>query len=348
MLHAGNGLSAPAVDALGSGVAHIPVRETENVQGASNSAMQRQILNARLKRARREVQVFQPPHLAQPLIIVSAPRAGSTLLLETLARFPDLWTIGEESHEIVEGIPALHPAAHGYASNCLTAADLTPPIAELLCDRLARQLRDRSGRLWMELAAEERPDAPRLLEKTPKNALRIPFLRALFPDARFLFLHRAPAENIASILDGWHSRRFVAYHALPGWPRGAWSFLLTPGWEQWAGRPLVEVAAQQWRVANETILAELATCPCAQWLAVSYAELVTAPRQSVQRIADFAGLTWDETVEQALAAPLPLSRMTFSAPSPDKWRKYAAEIETVIPDLESLAKRLAGLESDSE
>lgn len=79
----------------------------------------------------------------QPLIIVSAPRAGSTLLFETLAHFPDLWTIGEESHEIIEGIPELHPAAYGYASNRLTAAAATPTITSFLHDRFARQLQDR-------------------------------------------------------------------------------------------------------------------------------------------------------------------------------------------------------------
>jgi len=316
------------------------------VKFSDNSAIQQQILNARLKRVHRQRQMVRPPRLIQPLIIVSAPRAGSTLLLETLACFPDLWTIGEESHELIEGIPALHPAARGYASNCLAADDLTPAIAELLCDRFARQLRDRTGQLWLDLPAEERPEALRMLEKTPKNALRIPFLHALFPDARFLFLHRVPSENIASILDGWHSRRFIAYHALPGWPAGAWSFLLTPGWEQLVGKTQVEVAAQQWRVANETILAELAARPHAQWLAVSYTELVATPRQTVRRIADFAGLVWDESVERALTEPLPLSRMTFSAPSPDKWRKYAAEISTVLPDLEPLAAQLARLEAD--
>ncbi|MFM7582979.1 MAG: hypothetical protein ACKO9F_09745, partial [Caldilinea sp.] len=72
----------------------------------ANSALRRQVLEARQKRVRRQIQSFQPPHLVQPLIIVSAPRAGSTLLLETLANFSELWTIGEESHEIFEGIPA--------------------------------------------------------------------------------------------------------------------------------------------------------------------------------------------------------------------------------------------------
>lgn len=312
----------------------------------ANSALRRQVLEARQKRVRRQIQSFQPPHLVQPLIIVSAPRAGSTLLLETLANFPELWTIGEESHEIFEGIPALHPAARGYASNRLGAADLTPALAEQLCDRFARQLRDRTGRLWIELPPQEQPAAVRLLEKTPKNALRIPFLQALFPDARFLFLHRTPAENIASILDGWQSRRFIAYHALPGWPSGAWSFLLTPGWELLVGHPLAEVAVQQWRVANETILADLAALPREQWLAVSYADLVAFPQLTVRRIAAFASLHWDAGVEQALSNPLPLSRMTFSAPSSEKWRQYASEIVPRLPDLELLVYKLGQLGED--
>src|SRR5215212_5453939 len=107
-----------------------------------NPELHQLLVKQRQKRERRQMADFQPPRLARPLIIVSAPRAGSTLLFDTLARFPDVWTISEESHEIIEGIPALHPAAHGYASNRLTEADAAPPIITLLHDRFARQLQD--------------------------------------------------------------------------------------------------------------------------------------------------------------------------------------------------------------
>ena len=78
-----------------------------------------------------------------------------------------------------------------------------------------------------------------------------------------------------------------------------------------------------------------------RWLAVSYADLVQTPRQTVEQIAAFAGLEWDDTVARALAAPLPWSRMTFSAPAPDKWHSYAEEIAPLLPSLEPLAARLA-------
>ena len=306
-----------------------------------NSELHQLLVKQRQKRVRRQMTDFQPPRLAQPLIIVSAPRAGSTLLFETLARFPDLWTISEESHEIIEGIPDLHPAAHGYTSNRLTAADATPPIINSLHDRFARQLQDRSSRHWSDLPEAERPPSVRLLEKTPKNALRIPFLRAVFPDARFIFLYRDPAANISSILEGWQSRRFIAYRALPGWPHGAWSFLLTPGWEALRDRPLVEIAAHQWRVANETILADLDRLPRSDWRLVRYADLVATPKQIIREVAAFADLRWDEEVEQLVSQALPVSRVTLTAPAPDKWRKHAAAMATVLPGVESIVKQMA-------
>jgi len=39
--------------------------------------------------------------IRRPLIILSAPRAGSTMLFETFSASPELWTVGGESHEIL-------------------------------------------------------------------------------------------------------------------------------------------------------------------------------------------------------------------------------------------------------
>lgn len=308
-----------------------------------NQSLHQLIQQRRQKRARRQLHDFQPPHFDRPLIIVSAPRAGSTLLFETLARFAELWTIGEESHEIIEGIPALHPAAHGYRSNRLTAADATPAVIDTLHDRFARQLCDRAGQNLIDLPAAERPLRVRMLEKTPKNALRIPFLRALFPAARFLFLYREPAANISSMVEGWQSQRFIAYRALPGWKHGPWSFLLTPGWEALQEESLVGIAAQQWRVANETILADLGALPRADWLLVRYRDLVATPHSLIQQIATFAELPWDEAIAAHVAQPLPISSMTVSTPMADKWRQHEATLAAVLPATQEIDARIGAL-----
>jgi hypothetical protein len=282
------------------------------------------------------------PEFDRPVFIVSAPRAGSTLLFETLSHFPDVWTIGRESHDLEADIPALHPATRQYASNRLTAADATPAICQAVRHWFGQRLQNRAGQSYAAVPAEQRPAAVRFLEKTPKNALRIPFLKAVFPEARFLFLYREPRQNISSLLEGWRSRRFVAYREMPGWPYQEWSFLLIPGWEKLIDRPLVEIAAQQWRVANEYIQADVQALPRGDWLLVTYEDITRQPAETMQKISQFASLRWDESVQQAVSGDLPLSQMVISPPVPDKWRKHEAEIAPLLSELEPVANRIAG------
>src|SRR6266853_5633323 len=120
-----------------------------------------------------------------PVFIVSAPRSGSSMLFELLARSPDVWTVGGESHAIIESLPKLDPIARGYDSNRLTEADADPDSVRELQNAFYCQLRDHDGRL-----VSTSRGGVRMLEKTPKNALRVPFLAAAFPGARFIFLYR--------------------------------------------------------------------------------------------------------------------------------------------------------------
>jgi hypothetical protein len=70
--------------------------------------------------------------MVRPIIVLSAPRAGSTLLFETLARVADVYTIGGESHLLIESIDALRPGGGRVKSNRLVASDATVEVvAEL-------------------------------------------------------------------------------------------------------------------------------------------------------------------------------------------------------------------------
>lgn len=271
------------------------------------------------------------PVFDRPVFIVSAPRSGSTLLFETLAQAPGVHTIGNESHQLIEGIPALNPVERGYDSNRLTAADATPDVVDALRARFHAALHDRDGR-------KPEPGAPvRMLEKTPKNALRIPFLRAVFPDARFIYLHRDPRQVLGSMIDGWQRGGFRMYADLPGWTGLPWSFLLVPGWRKLVGRPLDEVVAAQWERTSQCLLDDLAALDADDWIATDYARLLADPRAEVARLCDWAGLGWDRPLGDAL----PLSRSTTSRPDPDKWRRHAELIEPRLPALEPTEARIA-------
>jgi hypothetical protein len=276
----------------------------------------------------------RPPALERPIVILSAPRAGSTLLFETLAQARGVYTIGGESHQLIESIAALRPGRGVVNSNRLTRRDATTAIVAELRQRFAGRILDREGQPPASGASV------RLLEKTPKNALRVPFLLEVFPDAQFIFLQREPRANLSSMMQAWRAKGWITYRQLPGWP-GPWSLLLPPGYERLQGRPLEEVVAFQWRVANETILDDLADLPRERWTTVRYESFIADPRTEIAKLLEFAGLAMDARLEEYLARPLPLSKHTQTRPDPDKWKQNAQEIERVMPTLEAVSARIA-------
>ena len=122
----------------------------------------------------------------------------------------------------------------------------------------------------------------RIVEKTPENSFRIPFLMKLFPDALFLYVIRDPRGSISSIYRGWHQPVKFKTYPLPsgfriqGYAGTRWSFGLPPGWRSLEGSTLMEVCAFQWKAYNEACLQDL---PFAHGnvLQVSYEDLVGAP-----------------------------------------------------------------------
>jgi hypothetical protein len=276
---------------------------------------------------------YKPVVLDRPIVILSAPRAGSTLLFETLAQAAGVYTIGGESHQLIESIAALRPGRGIVSSNRLTRRDATSAIVAELRQRFGGRIHDRDGK----------PPPPgarvRLLEKTPKNALRVPFLLEVFPDAQFIFLQRERRANLSSMMQAWRAKGWITYRQLPGWP-GPWSLLLPPGYERLQGRALEEVVAFQWRVANETILDDLSDLPRERWTTVRYESLLANPLAEIGKLLKFASLAMDSRLEGYLSKPLPLSKYTQTRPDPDKWKQNEAEIERVMPQLEDIARRL--------
>lgn len=287
---------------------------------------------------------FECPKFDRPLFIVSAPRSGSSLLFETLSKFEGIWTIGKENHDIEQDIPYMHPAFRNYASNRLENAD--SKVAAEVVKWFTRQLRNREQTLYMGKTIP--PRSVRFLEKTPKNALRIPFLKAVFPDAKFIFLYRTPEENISSMLEGWRSNIFVAYRDMPRWPYKEWHFLLPQGWESLVDCPLAEIAAYQWQQANQTIINDLKKLDNDDWCLVTYNALIKRPEETVSKIIQFTDIQEDQETQQLLAGGLPLSRMVVSMPSPDKWRKNEEEITPYLRKARSLTHQITTLISKKD
>lgn len=283
---------------------------------------------------RTRVRTARAPKIERPVFIVCSPRSGSSLFFETLSQSPSVWTVGGESHAVIESIHGLHPAQKQFHSNRLDASDATPEIVSQLERSFFAKLRDRDGRKPRREATELR-----LLEKTPKNSLRVPFLAKAFPDALFVYLYRDMRDTISSMLDAWRSGKFVTYPQLPGWDGPPWSLLLTPGWRELSGRPLAQVVAAQWSVATRYLLDDLERLSPDRWCVAGYDALIHEPQQEMQRLAKFLDIDWD----RELTAPLPLSKTTLTAPNEEKWRRNADDLKVALPLVQDIAKRARAL-----
>lgn len=274
-----------------------------------------------------------PTRIERPVFIVSSPRSGSSLLFRTLMQAPDAYTIGGESHQLIETMNGLHPSQRGWSSNRLEAADATPAAREELAGRFTASLRDRAG----GTAA----GPVRMVEKTPKNSLRIPFLDRAFPDGIFVYLYRDARQTLHSMIEAWHSGGFRTYPALPGWPGLPWSLLLVPGWQDLRGRPLPEIVARQWKATTDMLLDDLAGIPADRVRALAYDDLVAAPQATIEALCRSLDLRWD----RQLGPDLPLSPTVVSAPRADKWRRIEPVIEAVwsiVADTDQRARQFLG------
>jgi hypothetical protein len=234
-----------------------------------------------------------------------------------------------EAHEVWER--DYHPALRGWESNVLGAADVTNENAA------------RIKRTFYLVSGGRR----RLLDKTPRNSLRVGFIEALFPDARYVFLQREGRDNVNSLINAWRTPRYRTYrlpepHTIPGVPDpNWWKFVLYPGWKADRSGPLELVCAKQWIHSNEALLDAFSAIPQKRRTVVRYESLVERPVEEVGRIVESLHLPY-EARTRALAAKVkdtPVNIVT--PPAPGKWRtENPAEIERIEPLLKETLARL--------
>lgn len=327
--------------------------------------------------------------IISPVLIIGCARSGTTLLYNILSEAPSLWSTGYESKAIIEHFHS--PAARGWESGALSAADLTPESRAYMLrafeasaapgtfwrrvNWLRRRANDRGTyrrlkrggrvssssvvvaptavpqagldairayvRLQRQLLPVRRPI--RLLEKTPENCLRLPFLQALFPDARIIFLVRDARANVYSLREGWRQPHlFPGYRTpvpvtSPGQSRGRWAFTLIPGWRELVDRTLEEICARQWVACNEAVLAYADSPGALPCLRVRYEDLIAQPAATLRQISQFIDVPPSNI--PAFARGLPEVNVV-SRPDTEKWLAEADAIGQVEPILRPLMSRL--------
>jgi hypothetical protein len=267
-------------------------------------------------------------NVTKPVFVIGAPRSGTSLLYYVLRASSYLAHWPGEAHEVWEADH--HPALRAWESNSLGASDVT--------DEAAARIR----RSFFLVTGSRK----RLIDKTPRNALRIPFIDELFPDARYVYLQRDGRDNVNSLINAWRTPRYRTYrlpepHSIPGVDPQWWKFVLYPGWREDAGGPLEVVCAKQWIECNQHALDASATVGLERWIEVRYEDLVTDPEEEVKRVVEFLELPYGSEVRERAAAVQDTPINVVTPPEQGKWkRENPIEIEAILPLIRPTMERL--------
>lgn len=200
---------------------------------------------------------------------------------------------------------------------------------------------------WRRLSPAALARRP-LVVKTPSNVYRLPFLQALFPNARIRVLHltRNAAAAINGLVDGWRFRGFFSHHlpgrlriagytdTFPDWGADWWKFDLPPGWEAYTDRTLPEVCGYQWRSAHEATLATLEAPAPPDHFRLRFEDVVGSPDVRVRAfgpLADWLGIPYDDDLTRVVEHGLP-PIMATERPRHRRWFEKAALLEPVLSD----------------
>ncbi len=204
------------------------------------------------------------------ILIVGLQKSGTSLLLRLLKGQPGVVSpFGVDGKQYWGDDPPFDPqgypvgelfqrnrGAHGHE---LGADDATPEIAE----HLTREMRS--------LAA----DHPVIVAKNPFNTVRLPWLRAVFPQATLVCMTRDPCSNVYSL-----SKKYVDHDGRGVPPHEGWWGVKPSNWAELVSDNTIEQLARQWNAVNQYVVEHRQHCD----QILSYADLCAEPKVKVANL----------------------------------------------------------------
>jgi hypothetical protein len=178
------------------------------------------------------------------VLVVGLQKSGTTLMTRLLGQTGltgSPWN--GEGHDFWGDVPPFSPTGHpagtvyqrsnGELGHQISADDATPEVRALIAGRL-----------------HELPEvtAPFIVNKNPYNVGRLPWLRALFPEAHIVAMVRRPVPNVFSLLKK---------HSMTGEggvrPEEGWWGVKPAGWREHVIGGVIERCAWQWSAVNRKL-----------------------------------------------------------------------------------------------
>lgn len=277
--------------------------------------------------------------LSPPVIILGNTRSGTSVLQNVLSEHPSLegwyeprnmWQFADPRREHDE----------------FDASDATPRVRRYVRGRLLRHQRQHGDRT--------------VVEKTPVNILRIPYVRAIVPEATWLFIVRSPFSFIHSVERKWqrpvttHGVRrrlrstpvsqlhvYAGQYARQHYEKRVLGRTYLSTWgpryrgihEDLRTEDLLTVIARQWAVCSQRAEQALAAFPAGAVLRLRYEDFVQDPVAHIGPVVAHCGL---EMTDDVFAA----ARQIVDPDRRDKWRRFdPGVLARLLPELEGEMQR---------
>ncbi len=224
--------------------------------------------------------------LRSPVFIIGCGRSGTTILGQVLGRRSEVAYLNEPRR-----IWAIEPGTDIWSKQArrrggrltLDATDVSSRTRNGIRSAFAREVKAQGG--------------TRLLEKLPINSFRVEFVRAIFPDAKFLHLLRDGidvAQSIARLTQtrSWFGHDNYKWELLQAHARAGGEDALLAWCTDDFHRGLLE-----WRLSVQAAQGSLRALPADSWMELRYEEIIAQPDAMWAQLEKFMGLKFDEKVQ---------------------------------------------------
>jgi len=232
-----------------------------------------------------------------PLIIIGAARSGTNILRDTLTGVPGWSTWPCDEINLIWRHGNLHKS-----DDIFTRDDARPEVVRFIRSTFYRLAR--------------KTGASVIVEKTCANSMRVPFVEAIFPNARYLYIVRDGRDVALSAAQRWtasiepiyllrklrfaplrdvphYAKRFISnrLHQLHSKARSQASWgPRFPGIDEWVEtRPMIEVCAKQWAVSVDVSDSAFQSIDPDRVLRIRYEDFVSNPSSCLARIEQWYG-----------------------------------------------------------
>jgi sulfotransferase family protein len=271
--------------------------------------------------------------LNPPIILFGNFRSGTTMLHKLISLHPDV-------------VPLYEPVSLWLSADPKRSHDEFEE--KDATDKVKRYIRNKF------LSYQQQHGNRIIVEKTPHNILRIPYVRAIFPEARFLYIVRNPLSFVSSVELKWQkpaSRKRIVkrlkftpvaqvHHYLKRFLSQLWNnrIMRRKYLSIWGPRykgiqedlkteDLMVVIARQWSRSSSKAERDLALFEDSQVLRLRYEDFVQHPVSDMERICAHCSLQMTSDMANTVKEMVKTDRNL-------KWQRFETPVlAQIIPEL---------------